>query len=80
VREVLDRGRWLLPGGWAEVNESPSSPVEREVREESGVETSGVGLLAPDELPESSTGRILASRIRRLFEHHGRPDLPTDFD
>jgi ADP-ribose pyrophosphatase YjhB (NUDIX family) len=124
VREVLDRGRWTLPGGWADVNESPSSSVEREVREESGfetratklaavwdrslhphdpplpfhvykmfflcevtggapatsVETSGVGFFAPDDLPELSTGRVLASQIRRLFEHHEQPDLPTDFD
>jgi hypothetical protein len=24
VREVADSGRWSLPGGWAEVNQSPS--------------------------------------------------------
>ncbi|HVN55925.1 MAG TPA: NUDIX hydrolase [Anaerolineaceae bacterium] len=35
VRERQDGG-WSLPGGWADVNEPPSSMVEREVREESG--------------------------------------------
>jgi ADP-ribose pyrophosphatase YjhB (NUDIX family) len=36
VREVADSGRWSLPGGWAEVNQSPSESVVREVLEESG--------------------------------------------
>ena len=39
VREIADQGRWTLPGGWADVNETPSEAVVREVREESGVET-----------------------------------------
>jgi ADP-ribose pyrophosphatase YjhB (NUDIX family) len=38
VREIADAGRWTLPGGWADVNESPSESVTREVREESGFE------------------------------------------
>jgi ADP-ribose pyrophosphatase YjhB (NUDIX family) len=38
VREIADGGRWTLPGGWADVNESPSVNVTREVREESGFE------------------------------------------
>ena len=35
VREISD-GRWTLPGGWADVNQSARECVEREVREESG--------------------------------------------
>lgn len=46
VRELVDDGRWTLPGGWADVNDSPSQAVEREVREESGFETRAVKLLA----------------------------------
>ena len=34
VREVSD-GRWSLPGGWADVNHSPSENVVREIAEES---------------------------------------------
>jgi ADP-ribose pyrophosphatase YjhB (NUDIX family) len=35
VREISD-GRWTLPGGWADVNQSARECVEREVFEESG--------------------------------------------
>ena len=28
---------WTLPGGWADVGETPSQAVEKEVREEAGV-------------------------------------------
>jgi hypothetical protein len=34
VREVADSGRWTMPGGWADVNQSPSECVMRELREE----------------------------------------------
>jgi ADP-ribose pyrophosphatase YjhB (NUDIX family) len=46
VRETADRGRWTLPGGWADVNEAPSIAVGREVFEESGFETRTQKLLA----------------------------------
>jgi len=36
VREALDRDRWTLPGGWADVNLTPAQNVVKEVREESG--------------------------------------------
>ena len=36
VRELADEGRWTLPGGWADVNQTASECAEREVREESG--------------------------------------------
>ncbi len=36
VREAAD-GRWAMPGGWGEVDETPSANVEREVREETGL-------------------------------------------
>jgi ADP-ribose pyrophosphatase YjhB (NUDIX family) len=46
VREMLDGGRWTLPGGWADPGESPSDSTVREVREESGYETRALKLLA----------------------------------
>jgi ADP-ribose pyrophosphatase YjhB (NUDIX family) len=45
VQEVSDGG-WTLPGGWADVNESPAESVVREVREESGYQTRPLRLLA----------------------------------
>src|SRR2546427_372538 len=122
VKEVAD-GAWTLPGGWADVNESPKESVVREIREESGyetkpfkllaiydrskhghvpafpfhvyklfilcdliggasttsVETSDVGFFAEHELPDLSLSRVTPSQIRRFFEHHRRPNLPTDF-
>jgi ADP-ribose pyrophosphatase YjhB (NUDIX family) len=41
-----DDGLWTLPGGWADVNESPSEAAVREVYEESGYRTRAVKLLA----------------------------------
>lgn len=46
VREDADAGRWTLPGGWADVNESPSESVIREVEEESGYLVRSIRLLA----------------------------------
>jgi len=37
VREIADAGRWTMPGGWADVNQSPSECVIRELREETGL-------------------------------------------
>jgi len=48
VQERADGG-WSLPGGWADVGESPSHAVVREVREESGYETRAVKLIALDD-------------------------------
>lgn len=35
VKEIQD-GKWSLPGGWADVNQTPAQCVEREILEESG--------------------------------------------
>ena len=45
VRERSD-GKWTLPGGWVDVNDSPSQAVAREIREESGYEARAVKLAA----------------------------------
>jgi ADP-ribose pyrophosphatase YjhB (NUDIX family) len=45
VQEVSD-GRWSLPGGWADVGESPAEVAAREVREEAGLEVRVARLLA----------------------------------
>ena len=45
IRERVD-GLWSLPGGWADVNDSPSEAVAREIEEESGYRARAVKLLA----------------------------------
>lgn len=44
VRERSD-GLWTLPGGWADVGESPAEGIVKEVREESGFEVRVLKLL-----------------------------------
>ncbi len=44
VREPGSEG-WCLPGGWADVGETPSRAVEKEVREEAGLEVRAMRLL-----------------------------------
>jgi ADP-ribose pyrophosphatase YjhB (NUDIX family) len=39
-------GLWTLPGGWADLNASPSRNVAREVREEAGIEVEVMKLIA----------------------------------
>ncbi|MGH8187926.1 MAG: NUDIX hydrolase N-terminal domain-containing protein [Steroidobacteraceae bacterium] len=122
VRERAD-GKWTVPGGWADVNDTPGGAVEREIEQESGFtakvtklaavydrnkhdhppylfhawkmfficditggtartsyETTAVEFFPLDALPEISTGRATAAQIRRMYEHHRHPDLPTEFD
>jgi ADP-ribose pyrophosphatase YjhB (NUDIX family) len=46
VREAVDHDRWTLPGGWADVNQTPAQCAAREVLEESGYEVRVVKLAA----------------------------------
>ncbi len=46
VQEALDNNRWTLPGGWADIYDTPSEAVIREICEESGFHTRAVKLLA----------------------------------
>ncbi len=66
VRELTD-GRWALPGGWADVGESMSEAVVREIREESGYETRAVKLLAVANLARYQDGRPLRPNVYKLF-------------
>lgn len=45
VQEIED-GLWSLPGGWADVNNSPAESVVREVFEETGFQVEATKLLA----------------------------------
>jgi ADP-ribose pyrophosphatase YjhB (NUDIX family) len=60
VRERSDGG-WTLPGGWADVGDSPSLAAVREVKEESGYDV---------------IARKLAAVYDRDHERHGHPPMP----
>jgi len=45
VRERSD-GKWSLPGGWVDINDTPSGAVAREIYEESGFRARPVKLAA----------------------------------
>jgi ADP-ribose pyrophosphatase YjhB (NUDIX family) len=45
VKERVD-GKWTLPGGWADVNDTPSRAVEKEIEQESGFTAHAVKLAA----------------------------------
>ncbi|GAB2468481.1 ADP-ribose pyrophosphatase [Hymenobacter qilianensis] len=46
VQEKIDGNRWTLPGGWADVGYTPFEVAVKEAREETGLETQAVRLLA----------------------------------
>ena len=46
VRETNDKGRWTLPGGWADVGYTPFETAEKEALEETGLIVKAVRLLA----------------------------------
>ena len=68
VKELLDDGRWTLPGGWADPNEPPSIATVREIREESGYETRALKVLAVyDRDTQNHTPYVFS--IYKLFFH-----------
>jgi len=66
VREVSDGG-WTLPGGWADVNQTASECVEREVREESGFEARAIKLAAVYDYRRQGHVRTHPYSIYKLF-------------
>src|ERR671917_532333 len=75
-------GGWSLPGGWADVGESPSEAAVRETLEESpspNVDTDEVRFFGDHELPELSITRVTPAQVSRFFEQHRDPGLPTYF-
>ena len=67
VREIADAGRWTLPGGWADVNETPSECVAREVREESGLEVAVQKLAAVYDRDRHGHTPLHAFHVYKLF-------------
>jgi ADP-ribose pyrophosphatase YjhB (NUDIX family) len=65
VQERSD-GAWTLPGGWADVNESPAESAVRELREESGFEGRALKLAAVHDYRRRNRPHHLDS-IYKLF-------------
>lgn len=65
VREISDGG-WTLPGGWADVNQSPAECVIREIAEESGFIARAVKLAAVHDYRKRHPPRNIDS-IYKLF-------------
>ena len=79
VREIADAGRWTLPGGWADVNDTPTQAVIREVLEESGFETQVTKLLAVYDREQQKHTPSFPYSVYKLFFHcqiiGGQPQL-----
>lgn len=69
IREDKDDGRWTLPGGWADINESPSEAVAREVLEESGYRVAPLSLLAVYDREKQGHPPVFPFHIYKLFFH-----------
>jgi len=67
VREVVDEHRWTLPGGWADVNQTPAQSVVREVFEESGYRVRAVKLAAVWDRARQGQAPMAFSVIRMFF-------------
>jgi ADP-ribose pyrophosphatase YjhB (NUDIX family) len=67
VRETADSHRWSLPGGWAEVNQTPAQSVIREVFEESGYHAQPLKLAAVWERPRRAHQPSPYSVVRLFF-------------
>jgi len=66
VKERSD-GKWTLPGGWADVGESPSESVEREVQEESGFHVKAKRLAAVYDRDKHPHKPLMHYHIYKLF-------------
>jgi ADP-ribose pyrophosphatase YjhB (NUDIX family) len=67
VREVVDENRWTLPGGWADVNQTPAQSVVREVFEESGYRVRAAKLAAVWDRARQAQPAMAFSVVRMFF-------------
>ena len=66
VREKSD-GKWTLPGGWADVCESPAENLVRELYEESGFLTRASRILAVFDRSKHAHDAPFAFHVYKLF-------------
>lgn len=75
VQERSD-GKWTMPGGWADVNETPSQGVKREVLEESGYLVDEVELVAVIDRSAHPYVPHYPHHVYKLF-FYGKPNGKT---
>jgi ADP-ribose pyrophosphatase YjhB (NUDIX family) len=66
VREISD-GKWTLPGGWADVNQTAAECVVREIAEESGFEARALKLAAVHDYQRSNHPTRHIDSIYKMF-------------
>jgi len=66
VRERAD-GKWTVPGGWADVNDSPSAAVLKEIEQESGFTARILKLAAVDDRNKHNTPPSLFQSWKVFF-------------
>jgi ADP-ribose pyrophosphatase YjhB (NUDIX family) len=66
VREISD-GKWTLPGGWADVNQTASECVVREIAEESGFQARALKLVAVHDYQKSNRPGAVDSIYKMFF-------------
>jgi ADP-ribose pyrophosphatase YjhB (NUDIX family) len=66
VREISD-GKWTLPGGWADVNQTAAECVVREIAEESGFRAKTLKLAALHDYQRSNRPHHHLDSIYKLF-------------
>ncbi|HEY2781129.1 MAG TPA: NUDIX hydrolase N-terminal domain-containing protein [Steroidobacteraceae bacterium] len=66
VREISD-GKWTLPGGWADVNQSAGECVVREIAEESGFKARALKLAAVYDYQRSNRPAHHIDSIYKMF-------------
>ena len=66
VREISD-GKWTLPGGWADVNQTAGECVVREIAEESGFKARALKLAAVFDYQKRNPPRHIDSIYKMFF-------------
>jgi len=79
VREISD-GKWTLPGGWADVNQTAAECVVREIAEESGFQARALKLAAVHDYQKSNRPGAVDSIYKMFFlcEITGGAARPSD--
>ncbi len=77
----VSKGKWVLPGGYVELNESLSKAIIREVFEETGVQTRAANILALRHMVNEKKNKGLISDLYIVFKLDyisGEPISRTD--